>query len=47
MTLHELKLESTYYDAVVMGYKTFEIRRYNKDYKVGDVLKLRGSRPTY
>ena len=41
MTLHTLKIYSEYYDAVRNGIKTFEIRKNDRDYKVGDTLRLR------
>lgn len=40
MTVHKLKLLPDYFDAVVNGIKTFEIRKYDRDYKVGDTLRL-------
>ena len=39
--LHELKILPEYYDAVVNGIKTFEIRKNDRNYKVGDTLWLR------
>ena len=41
MTLHTLKIYPEYYDAVRNGIKTFEIRKNDRDYKVGDTLRLR------
>ena len=40
MTVHNLKLLPEYFDAVANGIKTFEIRKYDRDYKVGDTLHL-------
>ena len=40
MTVHKLKLLPEYFDAVANGIKTFEIRKYDRDYKVGDTLHL-------
>lgn len=37
---HVLKLNSEYYDDVVSGFKKFEIRFNDRDYKVGDILVL-------
>lgn len=39
--LHELKILPQYYDAVVNGIKTFEIRKNDRNYSVGDTIKLR------
>lgn len=38
MTKHELRLYDRYFDAVVTGKKRFEIRKNDRDYKIGDVL---------
>lgn len=40
MTRHVLKLNDRYYDAVANGIKTFEIRKNDRNYKVGDTLAL-------
>ena len=40
MTRHFLKLHDKYFDAVLYGIKTFEIRKADRDYKVGDALIL-------
>ena len=40
MTRHTLKLHEKYFDAVKNGIKTFEIRKADRDYKVGDTLHL-------
>lgn len=40
MKVHELKLNTTYYDDVESGLKTFEIRKNDQDFKVGDILAL-------
>lgn len=37
---HELKTWPGYWAAVASGVKTFEIRREDRGFKVGDVLKL-------
>ena len=39
--LHELKIKPEYYDAVVNGIKTFEIRKNDRNYAVGDTLLLK------
>lgn len=41
MTKHKLKLNSSYYDDSATGIKSFEIRKNDRNYKVGDVLELR------
>lgn len=40
MTEHELKLNQRYFDAVKNGIKTFEVRRNDRDFRMGDTLKL-------
>jgi ASC-1-like (ASCH) protein len=37
---HELKIVEPYYTAVSTGKKTFEIRRNDRDFKIGDRLIL-------
>lgn len=39
--IHTLKILPEYYKAVLFGDKTFEIRKNDRDYKVGDRLYLR------
>lgn len=38
---HELKLLDKYFDDVASGVKSFEIRKNDRNYAVGDVLILR------
>jgi len=38
---HELKILPEYFEAVTSGRKRFEIRKNDRDYKVGDRLYLR------
>lgn len=38
---HDLKTVQPFFDDVASGNKTFEIRINDRDYKVGDILKLR------
>ena len=40
MTVHELKIKPEYYRDVVSGDKTFEIRKNDRNYQVGDLLIL-------
>lgn len=35
-TVHKLKVLEEYANAIMNGYKTFEIRKNDRDYKVGD-----------
>jgi hypothetical protein len=41
MKIHKLKLIADYYNDSASGIKTFEIRKNDRDYKVGDILELR------
>ena len=38
---HELKTETSYYQAVEKGIKKFELRKNDRDFKLGDILTLR------
>lgn len=40
MTTHELKIWPQWYEEVASGKKTYEIRKDDRGYKVGDVLVL-------
>lgn len=40
MKIHELKLSTDYFIAVESGQKRFEIRKNDRDFKVGDLLAL-------
>ena len=39
--MHDLKITPKYYDAVYNGAKTFEVRKADRPYRVGDTLWLR------
>lgn len=39
--VHELKILPQYFDAVRLGYKSFELRKDDRDYRVGDILLLK------
>jgi hypothetical protein len=39
-TVHELKTLARYYDAVVDGRKTFEVRLNDRAFQTGDILRL-------
>lgn len=39
-TVHELKIEAEYFEAVELGWKTFEIRKNDRGFEVGDILIL-------
>ena len=41
MKRHELKILPQYYRAVRSGEKTFELRKNDRDFKVGDALTLK------
>lgn len=45
MTTHELKCWIGPFEAIVKGEKTFEYRKSDRDFKVGDVLHLREFQP--
>lgn len=38
--VHQLKTVQPYFDDVASGNKTFEVRKNDRDFKVGDVLML-------
>lgn len=40
MTFHELRIRPEYYDAILNGIKTHEIRKNDKDFRVGDSIKF-------
>jgi len=40
--IHELKIESRYLHDIEERGKTFELRKHDRNYKVGDYLHLRG-----
>jgi ASC-1-like (ASCH) protein len=39
--IHKLKCINPYFDSIWNGSKTFEIRKNDRDYKIGDTLILR------
>jgi hypothetical protein len=41
LTIHELKIWPRYFGPVVEGRKTFEKRKFDRDYRVNDLLLLR------
>lgn len=41
MTLHHLKAWPEYFEPVRVGHKTFEARKNDRGYRVGDILHLR------
>lgn len=38
--IHELKTLDMYFDAIAAGDKPFEVRRHDRDFQVGDFLRL-------
>lgn len=38
--VHQLKIKEEYFEGLVSGKKTFEIRKNDRDFKVGDFLAL-------
>ncbi len=40
MSVHILKITPKYYSDIIHGYKTFEIRNNDRDFKEGDELNL-------
>lgn len=43
--IHKLKILPEYFIAVALGYKTFEIRKNDRDFKVNDVIFLQEWHP--
>ena len=41
MAVHDLKIWPIYFGPVENGTKKFELRKADRDYKVGDILRLR------
>lgn len=41
MKIHELKLDIKYFDDVKSGKKNFEVRKNDRDFQVGDILKMK------
>lgn len=41
MTEHELKCHTEYFGRICSGQKTFEIRKNDRDFQVGDILVLK------
>ena len=40
MKIHELKISPEYYEAVRRNNKRFELRKDDRDFKVGDMIRL-------
>lgn len=40
MKLHELKILPQYYEKVLNGEKRFEIRKDDRNFKIGDIIRL-------
>lgn len=41
MKVHELKLDTKYFEDAKSGKKNFEIRKNDRGYQIGDVLELK------
>lgn len=41
MEIHTLKTRPQYWEAVYDGRKTFEIRKFDRNFNIGDILKLK------
>ena len=41
MQIHELKVHKNYVNPLLSGAKTFEVRRNDRDFQVGDILIMR------
>lgn len=46
MKIHELKTWPYYFNAILSGEKTFEIRKDDRCYRAGDILRLREWNPS-
>jgi ASC-1-like (ASCH) protein len=44
---HKLKILPEYYEQVLSGEKKFELRKNDRDYKTGDMLRIREWNKTY
>lgn len=45
--VHNLKIAPSYFEAVMSDKKTFELRKNDRDYKIGDELVLNEFQGTY
>jgi len=45
MTTHEVKCWPEFFGPIALGIKTFDLRRNDRDYKVGDFIKLKEWNP--
>jgi len=43
---HELKIQQCYLDNIISGRKRFEIRQNDRDYQVGDYMRLQNPEKT-
>ena len=44
MKIHKLKIKEEYYKAIIDGEKTFELRKNDRDYQVGDLIQFTDAR---
>lgn len=45
--IHDLKIWPQFFDALASGTKTFEVRKNDRDFRAGDLLRLREWDPLY
>lgn len=42
---HIIKIKKCYHERILLGQKTFEVRKNDRDYQVGDELEFRDAEP--
>ena len=40
MLIHKIKIQKKYFDKVITGEKTFEVRKYDRNYRTGDAIQF-------
>jgi len=46
MKVHNIKIREQYYERIVLGQKSFEVRKNDRDYQVNDCLMFEVINPT-